>query len=80
MMLAQNHAVVDHGMSILGGVYVPEVAIPAVMEVTHQKKLYTWNGWVGDHEETQETVFEFADRSNRTRIWVDVHGNVVTKS
>lgn len=52
------------------------MSIPSVQQVSHNDHTYFFNGWVGEHEVTHRTLFEFEDDSHET-IWVDVDGKFV---
>ena len=53
------------------------MSVPSVLNVQHEGKHFTFNGWVGNHKTDAKTVFEFADEEDVKHIWVDVNGNFV---
>lgn len=53
------------------------MSVPSVLNVQHEGKHFTFNGWVGSHNLNAQPVFEFVDEEDVKHIWVDVNGNFV---
>lgn len=55
----------------------PVMSIPKVQQISYKDHLYLFNGWVGEHDVTRRTLFEFENSEARKTIWVDINGSFV---
>lgn len=57
------------------------MSVPSVLDVQHNGRTFVFSGWVGCHNQTSNTVFEFVDPEDAdeeiAHIWVDSTGNFV---
>lgn len=53
------------------------MSVPNVLSIQYKGKTFAFNGWVGSHNLSTTTVFEFVDDEDVIHIWVDVNGHFV---